>query len=419
MSTDDLSPTAAEPAHGRLTSPPSAPWDSEDFSAAVAVDDSPDLPAESATIQPPSAFEIDVADVVGHLRHAPTPQVAPPSEQEELPDFSLECAVEEIPRTERYLVAVDACPVCRGEWARSRYTLPGLRLRIVDCTGCGLGRLHPCPSPELIARFYPASYYGVTGAKFVPLVETLVRLVGARHVRALSRGLDPGARVLDVGCGRGVLLSAFARLGFEAHGFEMSPDAATGVDPRATVRIGRNLNEAKYPRAYFDQVVVWHVLEHLADPRRTLEEIRRVLKPGGKLVVAVPNYGSLQSRCFGAGWFHLDAPRHLFHFPAESLRQLLKSAGFRVEREHHFSLRQNPFGWVQSALNCVPRLPRNGLYTLLKRRGDGRPVCGRWGRSVLLAAYWLGMPLACLVSVADALLRQGASISIEARSPVD
>jgi len=198
----------------------------------------------------------------------------------------------------------------------------------------------------------------------------------------------------------------------------MSPDAAVGVDPQATVRIGQNLRDAKYPHEYFDQVVVWHVLEHLADPRGTLAEIRRVLKPGGKLVVAVPNYSSLQSRCFGAGWFHLDAPRHLFHFPVKGLRHLLESTGFQVEREHHFSLRQNPFGWVQSALNCM-RLPRNGLYTLLKRRGDGPPVCGRWEGAVLLAAYWLGMPLACVVSVVEALLRRGGSVSVEARPRLD
>jgi SAM-dependent methyltransferase len=367
----------------------------------------------SPAISSPKPVEIDVSDVVSHLRRTQVPEF------EDLPYFSLECAVQELPPPERYLVAVDACPVCGDEWARARFALAGSRLRIVDCTSCGLGRLHPCPSTELISQFYPPSYYGVTGAKFVPLVEWLVRLVGARHVRALSRGLNPGARVLDVGCGRGVLLSALARRGFEAHGFEMSPSAATGVDPRAIVRFGKSLPDAGYPREYFDQVIVWHVLEHLPDPRRTLEEIRRILRPGGRLVVAVPNYSSLQARCCGAGWFHLDPPRHLFHFPAESLRHLLESTGFQVDREHHFSLRQNPFGWVQSLLNCVPQSRRNGLYSLLKRRDAQRPVCGARVRFALLSAYWLGMPVACAQSVVDALLRKGASVSLVARSRVD
>jgi SAM-dependent methyltransferase len=395
---------------------PAAALAASDFvgsSAAVAVRSSSDALASDARDSTTPAVEIDVGDVVAHLRRARVPDAHP------LPDFSLECAVQELVAAERHLVAVDTCPVCGGEWARARYDLSGLHFRIVDCTSCGLGRLHPRPASEVVFQFYPASYYGVTGAKFVPLIEWLVRLVGARHVRSLSRGLEVGARVLDVGCGRGVLLSALAERGFEAHGFEVSPSAAAGVDRRAIVRCGENLQEAGYPRAYFDQVIIWHVLEHLPDPRRSLDEIRRILKPGGRLVVAVPNYSSLQARCCGAGWFHLDPPRHLYHFPAKGLRRLLESTGFRVEREHHFSLRQNPFGWVQSILNRISQLPRNGLYSLLKRRGGGAPVCGPVGRFVLLSAYWLGMPVACVQSVVDALLGNGASVCLVARSRVD
>jgi SAM-dependent methyltransferase len=401
----------------RLDDPASAGLATAEFdesAIAVALELAAELRRATAVDPGLPASEIDVSEVVAYLRRAPTAPAAPAIAKR--PDFSLECAVQELPAPERHLVAVDACPVCESEWARARFTLPGVGLRIVECTQCGLGRVHPRPDAELIAQFYPPSYYGVTGAKFVPLIEALVRLVGARHVRALSRGLQPGARVLDVGCGRGVLLSGLARRGFEAHGFEMSASAAAGVDPRAVVRVGKSLHDAEYPSAYFDQVIIWHVLEHLPDPRETLQEIRRVLKPGGRLVVAVPNYSSLQARCSGAQWFHLDPPRHLFHFPAEGLRQLLASTGFDVEREHHFSLRQNPFGWVQSALNCLPRLPRNGLYSLLKRRDDQRPISGRRGRLLFLAAYWLGMPVACVQSVIDACLRSGASLCVEARS---
>jgi SAM-dependent methyltransferase len=414
MSSDirrSANPAAERPTD--LRSAPSTAPDSTDSAIAVLVQSSDPFPAPAATRATIPTAEIDVGDVVAHLRRAPVPAADEPA------DFSLECPVQELALADRHLVAVDTCPVCGGEWARARYGLPGVRFRIVDCTSCGLGRLHPRPASDVIARFYPASYYGVTGAKFVPLIEGLVRLVGARHVRSLSRGLGAGARVLDVGCGRGVLLSALARRGFEAHGFEVSPPAAAGVDSRAILRFGKNLQEAEYPAAYFDQVIIWHVLEHLPDPRRTLDEIRRILKPGGRLVVAVPNYSSLQAKVCGAGWFHLDPPRHLYHFPAAGLRRLLGSTGFRVEREDHFSLRQNPFGWVQSLLNRVPKLPRNGLYSVLKRRGDGPPICGPFGRFVLLSAYWLGMPIACAQSMVDALLGNGASVCVVARSRVD
>ncbi len=364
---------------------------------------------------PVTPIEIDVQEVLHLLGKSKTAI----SNLEEPSDFGLDCAVEAVAPGDQRALQVAECPVCGSQLARPRFVIPASSLRVVDCTECGLGRLHPQPGREMIDRFYPPSYYGVTGAKFVPMVEALVRLVGARHVRMLSRGLAPHARVLDVGCGRGVLLSSLADRGFEVHGFEISAAAAAGADPRAAVCIGNDLEEAGYPAASFDEVILWHVLEHLPDPRRTLGEIRRILKPGGRLIVAVPNYSSQQARWSGPAWFHLDLPRHLFHFPVAGLRRLLIDSGFAPRSEHHFSLRQNPFGWVQSALNRFRRLPRNGLYTLLKSRPGAEPAYGLPARIVLRLAYWMGMPIACALSVAEALARSGASVCIVAERRCD
>jgi SAM-dependent methyltransferase len=157
------------------------------------------------------------------------------------------------------------------------------------------------------------------------------------------------------------------------------------------------------------------VLEHLPDPRETLLEIQRVLEPGGRLVVAVPNFSSLQARWLGAGWFHLDLPRHLYHFPLAALRRLLEDTGFEVEGEHHFSLRQNPFGWIQSLLNLSRRLPRNGLYSLLHdRRSTQKAVFSPGLRALLYAVLVVTTPLAIALSIVAALLRQGATVHVVA-----
>jgi 2-polyprenyl-3-methyl-5-hydroxy-6-metoxy-1,4-benzoquinol methylase len=313
--------------------------------------------------------------------------------------------------------ARDPCPVCASVRARPRFAVEGIASRLVVCEGCGSGRLDPLPSDAEIASYYPDAYYGDPGrAKFSGLIEWLVRLVGARHVRFFLAGLPEGARVLDVGCGRGVLLREIASRGFEAHGIELSEAAARGADPRAHIRIAPRLSEAGYPDAFFDEVILWHVLEHLRDPRETLQQAQRVLRPGGRLVIAVPNFTSAQARWAGPAWFHLDLPRHLHHFGLSALERLITDTGFICEARHHFSLRQNPFGWIQSALNRSPSLPRNGLYQLLHRRdADGPPLFDAATRRRLVLRGALLAPIALALTVLAALARTGATVHVVAR----
>jgi len=279
------------------------------------------------------------------------------------------------------------------------------------------------PSPQEISRYYPQNYYGAAQAKFEPVIEFLVRWVASRRVRSLTRGLPSGARVLDVGCGRGVLLSGLISAGYEAHGVEISRDAVAGADPRAHIRIASRLSDAAYPDDHFDLVVLWHVFEHLSDPIQTLREARRILRPGGQLVIAVPNFSSLQSRVSREHWFHLDLPRHIFHFPTAALQRLLNRQGFTCRSWHHFSLRQNPFGWLQSVMNRRFRWPRNTLYKLFYHRDSSEihPLNAMSARMMKLACYAC-LPWAMLVSFLTSWARSGATVHVVAeacRHPAD
>lgn len=313
------------------------------------------------------------------------------------------------------LIDTPPCIVCGSTTGRPRFDVDGLGFRVIDCSGCGTGSLDPLPSPAEIAEFYPSTYYGRGGSKFSGLIEWLVRLVAARHSRFLTRQSPSGARILDVGCGRGVALRSLVEAGFESHGFERSADAVHGIDPRIQVRIAEDLAAADYPPESFDSVIIWHVLEHVRNPGELLLEVARILKPGGRVIVAVPNYSSQQARWAGSAWFHLDLPRHLYHFPVAGLRQLLENCGFDCRSEHHFSLRQNPFGWIQSVLNRNPRLPRNGLYVLLQRRkGDQRPRFSATTKFRLYAALFTLSGPALVKSVIEALRRSGATVHVVA-----
>lgn len=348
---------------------------------------------------------IDVADVIQAMMR--------PWESLAAPRNYLNPQIEDVRDQCLDTVVLTPCPICDSEFALPTFEIRGLPHRVATCLECGLGRLHPLPSPEEIGKFYPEEYYGSPGAKFEPMTEAIVRMVGTVHVQSLSRTLQPGSRILDIGCGRGVLLSSLADKGHEVHGMDVSETAVAGADPRADIRVANCITEVGYPSNHFDQVILWHVLEHLTNPREVLAEINRILKPSGQVIVAVPNFSSWQARWSGAAWFHLDLPRHLFHFPVKGLRQLLNRTDFTVTREQHFSLRQNPFGWIQSSMNKRTTLPRNALYNLLHNYDDGEnSVTCPWKQRALRAAYLTGMPVAGVLSLFSTAARSGASVCL-------
>jgi SAM-dependent methyltransferase len=315
-------------------------------------------------------------------------------------------------------VQTKACLVCGQTEAHETFAIEGISEKLVTCDGCGLGSLFPMPSARRIGSFYPAEYYGSPNAKFEPLVEKVVRTGARNRVKSLTQGLQAGSRVLDIGCGRGVMIRALLDLGFEAHGVEISEAAAAAVDDRADVRIAADLADANHESNSFDAVIMWHVLEHLRDPAETLSAIQRILRPGGRLILAVPNFASWQSKWSQNDWFHLDLPRHLFHFSPTNLSRLIERFGFQCQAVKHFALLQNPFGWLQSWLNKKTTTPRNSLYSLLHSQGDDDDSEVSPGqRRLMRLAYYAGLPLAGLVSLLAAATGHGGTITMVAELP--
>ncbi len=122
-----------------------------------------------------------------------------------------------------------------------------------------------------------------------------------------------------------------AALGWEAEGLETDVVAAGLARRRARAVIHEAPLEAlDLPAAACDLVTLLHVLEHVPDPRGTLAAVRRVLRPGGTLLLALPMSGGLEAALFGSAWYHLDLPRHLWGFTPHALTRLLEESGFAV-----------------------------------------------------------------------------------------
>jgi ubiquinone/menaquinone biosynthesis C-methylase UbiE len=176
------------------------------------------------------------------------------------------------------------------------------------------------------------------------------------------------------------------------------------------------------PSDEFDTVILWHVLEHITDPENLLREVTRILRPGGTLLVAVPNFASVEARWARDKWFHLDVPRHLNHFTPGVLRALLRESGLRPRMTSYFASEYDFFSFVQTVLNKLG-LHHNLLYNLLRTRGakviEGPRQAAARPRDVVLtllllpALAWISLVWAPLI----ALLGRGATITIYAKKP--
>lgn len=138
----------------------------------------------------------------------------------------------------------------------------------------------------------------------------------------------PG-RLLDVGCGDGTFLNRMRRHGWSVDGLDFDPQAIKNAKLRygLELRTG-DLQSAHFPDDNFDAVTLSHVIEHVPDPISLLQEVRRILRPGGRLVVTTPNADSIGHQKYREHWFGLDPPRHLQVFPLDALRDCAVRSGF-------------------------------------------------------------------------------------------
>jgi 2-polyprenyl-3-methyl-5-hydroxy-6-metoxy-1,4-benzoquinol methylase len=140
----------------------------------------------------------------------------------------------------------------------------------------------------------------------------------------------PDGRLLDVGCGKGDFLARMRRQGWNVEGLEVDPDAVdmARAEHGLTIHLG-DLESRAFPGDSFDAITMNHVIEHIHDPVSLIRECRRVLRPGGRLVLVTPNVNSLAHWTFKRDCSHLDPPRHLHLFSKGTLRECAARAGFR------------------------------------------------------------------------------------------
>ncbi len=316
------------------------------------------------------------------------------------------------------------CPVCEYPDTRPKYRLEDRffsaaqgRFGLNYCASCRL--LFQPETPELLASlesFYPSGYWwkeeGGLGRWERRYREWVVRHDHVGWLKSVFQS-PQGTRLLDIGCGGGGFVKMAREVGFDAFGLERSPEAAALAEQAAPGHIFTGTEEALAERSeVFDALTLFHVLEHVPEPFRYLKRLRKLLRPSGMIFVQVPNRESLQARLFGARWYGLDCPRHLYNFSMFSVLHLLGRAGYRILSVQHYSLRDNAAAFVSS---LFPRLDPMSRRVRQRARGGG---ASRNGLSVTAgqilggAVYFPLVLLAQPFALLEAKLGRGGTIKI-------
>jgi 2-polyprenyl-3-methyl-5-hydroxy-6-metoxy-1,4-benzoquinol methylase len=304
-------------------------------------------------------------------------------------------------------VSMLSCDVCGSTDGRVLFRASdhreGLRgeFSIVRCYGCGLVRTEP--RPDDLGAWYPEEYrnHSANEPLTVQAIGRALRYTARRDRReaiarliawvipnaAVGTVIPEGARILDVGAGNGSAVAAMRAAGLDAWGVEPSEAGVEAARRRGvTTVVNGTLEASSLGDELWDVIRFTHVLEHVPSPVATLRAAAAALKPGGRVVILVPNFGGAGRRIFGKAWDGLEVPRHLHHFTAATIARTIGMAGLQAQSVRSAAL----FGVLPASVDA---------WTAGGTRQRG------WGTSLLVRApvYPIELALAS-IRLGDGLL---------------
>jgi SAM-dependent methyltransferase len=258
---------------------------------------------------------------------------------------------------------VTACTVCGADQATDVRISGEHSVR--QCAVCGTAFAPAYADPEdvyvddyLLGQGRQATPFGIHFDVLDPRFQSYLHRIGHARIEAIERIARKGS-ILDVGCGTGEVLAAAKERGWDVTGVEpIAKEAAFARDERNVTVLTSTLEDSGLPMHAFDVVSAFHVLEHMAQPTEFLRSIARWAKPGGHIVIEVPNFDGrarLRSEQFG-GWRHLRPLEHINHFTPATLRQTFARAGIE------------PVATASPTYTGPPQTPLEGLDDLVRNR---------------------------------------------------
>lgn len=192
---------------------------------------------------------------------------------------------------------------------------------------------HPQPSLDTLGKYYESvDYISHTDSKrsLFEKAYHFVKGIALKNKLNLINSLQPNkGRILDIGAGTGDFLSVAKQNGWQTIGVEPS-DKAKAIAVKKEVSFVEQTLELE--NHSFDVITMWHVLEHVPNLDNQIKELKRLLKPNGSLIIAVPNFKSFDAKHYGAFWAAYDVPIHFWHFSKKAIKTLFEKEGMQLEK---------------------------------------------------------------------------------------
>jgi 2-polyprenyl-3-methyl-5-hydroxy-6-metoxy-1,4-benzoquinol methylase len=242
---------------------------------------------------------------------------------------------------EESLIRYNACPSCGS--ARIRFLLKaidhsvsGKAFDIWECADCTLRFTQDAPDAASIGPYYRSDDYishTNTGKGFINQVYHLVRsqTMAEKYRLILSATRLETGRLLDIGAGTGAFVQYMQSKGWQVTGMEPDTGARERASALRDVQLVPGELLFRLPEESFNVITLWHVLEHVHDLHGYMEQLKKLLKPSGRIFVAVPNHTAYDAGIYKADWAAYDVPRHLVHFSPEAMEILLEKHELQLQ----------------------------------------------------------------------------------------
>ena len=237
-------------------------------------------------------------------------------------------------------IKYNECPICKSKninkFIDSKdFSTSSEDYTIFICNDCSFAFTQDVPDENSIGKYYKSEEYishSDTKKGLFFKIYHIVRnymLKNKQKIVEKYSGQKTG-KILDIGTGTGYFINKMKQHGWSVAGIEQDDDARNFGKSNFNLDVFDKKKLFEFDDNYFDVITMWHVLEHVHRYNEYLNQIKKILKPNGKLIIAVPNYTSYDAKHYKKYWAAYDLPIHLWHFSPKSIKILLNNYNFNL-----------------------------------------------------------------------------------------